>query len=182
MNTQTLILAILNFADASGYEIKKQSTEGAFSYFVDISYGSIYPTLSKLEIHGLVIGRSETQSGKPDKKVFSITAKGRQEFIRSLTYPPAKDKFKSEFLLVAMCADITEKEVIEAALDKRIVELEQKLAHIREIGEGCDDPATKWVTNYGLHIKSADLDYLHKNRESLLAMAGNKQTLSDAAE
>ncbi|MEO1142750.1 MAG: helix-turn-helix transcriptional regulator, partial [Pseudomonadota bacterium] len=56
MNTQSLILAILNFEDASGYEIKKESSEGAFSYFVDISYGSIYPTLAKLEADGLVEG------------------------------------------------------------------------------------------------------------------------------
>ena len=55
MNTQSLILAILNFQDATGYEIKKQSTEGPFSYFVDVSYGSIYPTLSRLEKEGLVV-------------------------------------------------------------------------------------------------------------------------------
>jgi len=54
MNTQSLILAVLNFGDATGYEIKKQSTEGAFSFFVDISYGTIYPTLAKLEAEELV--------------------------------------------------------------------------------------------------------------------------------
>ena len=95
MNTQSLILAILNFEDASGYEIKKESSEGAFSYFVDISYGSIYPTLAKLEADGLVEGRSEAQSGKPDKKVYSITDKGREEFISTLSVAPQKDKFKS---------------------------------------------------------------------------------------
>ena len=100
MNTQTLILAILNAGDASGYEIKKFSSEGSFSHFVDISFGSIYPTLAKLEADGLVTGRSETQSGKPDKIVYSITDAGRAAFIGALSSPPQADKFKSEFLLV----------------------------------------------------------------------------------
>ncbi|MEM7464992.1 MAG: PadR family transcriptional regulator, partial [Pseudomonadota bacterium] len=52
MNVRTLILAILNKQDASGYEIKKLSSEGRFSYFVDISFGSIYPTLARLEEEG----------------------------------------------------------------------------------------------------------------------------------
>lgn len=182
MNTQTLILAILNFEDASGYEIKKQSSEGAFSYFVDISYGSIYPTLAKLEADGLVIGRSESQSGRPDKKVFSITDKGREEFINTLSAPPAIDKFKSEFLLVAMCADLTSPEVITKAIDKRIGEMENLFAVIKGLRSDCDHPATQWITSYGMHVKGADLDFLKKNRDSLIAMAGQAVKLDEAAE
>lgn len=182
MNTQTLILAILNFEDASGYEIKKQSSEGAFSYFVDISYGSIYPTLAKLEADGLVIGRSETQNGRPDKKVFSITAKGREEFIKTLMSPPAIDKFKSEFLLVAMCADLTSPEIITKAIDKRIGEMEELIKVISGLRSDCDHPATQWITSYGLHVKGADLEFLKNNRDSLIAMAGQAVKLDEAAE
>ncbi len=182
MNTQTLILAILNFEDASGYEIKKQSTEGAFSYFVDISYGSIYPTLAKLEADGLVLGRSETQSGRPDKKVFSITEKGREEFVKTLTSPPAIDKFKSEFLLIAMCADLTSPEVITKAIDKRINEMEELLQVIGSLRSECDHPATQWTTSYGMHVKGADLEFLKNNRDSLIAMADDRLKLDEAAE
>ena len=182
MNTQSLILAILNFGDASGYEIKKQSSEGAFSYFVDISYGSIYPTLSKLEADGLVTGRSETQSGKPDKKVYSITDKGRQEFISTLAISPQRDKFKSEFLLVAMCADLTSPEVIEKAIDKRIGEMEELIGIIRGLRSDCDHPATHWITSYGEHVKGADLEFLRNNRDSLIAMAGKAPSYDQAAE
>ncbi len=182
MNTQTLILAILNFGDASGYEIKKESSEGVFSYFVDISYGSIYPTLAKLEADGMVIGRSESQSGKPDKKVFSITEKGREEFIKTLASPPAIDKFKSEFLLVAMSAGQTTPDVITKAIDKRIIEMEQLLELITSLRSDCDHPATQWITSYGLHVKGADLEFLRNNRESLIAMAGQDTKLDEAAE
>ena len=182
MNTQTLILAILNFGNASGYEIKKESSEGVYSYFVDISYGSIYPTLAKLEAEEFVTCRSETQSGKPDKKVYSITDKGRAEFISALSIPPAHDKFKSEFLLVAMSAGLTSPEVITRAIDNRIREMEELVELISGLRSECDHPATQWITSYGLHVKGADLDFLRNNRDSLIAMAGLNKTLDQAAE
>lgn len=182
MNTQSLILAILNFGDASGYEIKKQSTEGTFSYFVDISYGSIYPTLAKLEHEDLVTCRAETQSGKPDKKVYSITEKGRQAFISMLASPPAPDKFKSEFLLVAMCANLATPDVIARAVDKRIGEMSAQLEMIRGFASECDHPLTKWITGYGMHVKQADLQYLHDNRELLIELASSAPLNAEAAE
>ena len=41
MSVRTLCLAILSFGDATGYEIRKLSTEGRYSYFVDASFGSV---------------------------------------------------------------------------------------------------------------------------------------------
>ena len=174
MNTQTLILGILNFEDVSGYEIKKMSTEGVYSHFVDISFGSIYPTLSKLEAEGLVTCRAESQNGRPDKKVYSITEKGRMEFVATLAQPPQPDKFKSEFLLVAMCASQTNSDVIEAAIDKRLEELKSKIEMIETSCADCDHPATVWVANYGLHIYNTDISYLEANRDTLLSLAGSE--------
>lgn len=182
MNTQSLILAILNFGDASGYEIKKQSTDGAFSFFVDISYGSIYPTLARLEKEGLVSCRSESQTGKPDKKVYSITDTGRQEFLRTLATPPQQDKFKSEFLLVAMCADMTSPETIKSAVDGHIREIESIKAKISELSSECDHPATLWIARYGEHVMQAKLEFLEKNRNHLIAMAGSGLSINQAAE
>ncbi len=182
MNTQTLILALLNFDDASGYEIKKHCTDGSFSYFVDISYGSIYPTLSRLEKEGLVSGRSEAQDGKPDKKVYSITPTGRIEFLKTLATPHQKDKFKSEFLLVAMCADQTDPSVIQTAVDSHIDEVQGILDHINELGCDCDHPATKWISDYGTHVMKAKLEFLSANRDSLISMAASNTSLTQAAE
>lgn len=182
MNTQSLILAILNFGDATGYEIKKQSTEGAFSFFVDISYGTIYPTLARLEAEGFVSSRSEIQSGRPDKKVYALTEKGREEFVRLLDALPQKDKFKSEFLLIAMCADLCRPDLIEKAVDKQIGEVRDVLAIIEEMDQDCDHPSTRWVTNFGRHVKQAALDYLQNNKASLVAISANGTGIRDAAE
>ncbi|MBZ0218286.1 MAG: PadR family transcriptional regulator, partial [Fimbriimonadaceae bacterium] len=100
MNVRTLCLGILNFEEATGYEIKKLSVEGRFSHFIDASFGSIYPALTRLCDEGLVNVRVEQQEGKPARKVYSITDAGRAEFIASLNEAPAPDKIKSEFLFL----------------------------------------------------------------------------------
>ena len=48
MNIRTLCLGILQFEDATGYEINKLVADGRFSHFIEASYGSIYPALTKM--------------------------------------------------------------------------------------------------------------------------------------
>lgn len=182
MNAKTLILAILNFQEATGYEIRKMCTEGPYSYFVDIGYGSIYPTLAKLEAEKLVTSRLEQDAGKPERKVYSITDMGRGEFIASLATPPALDKFKSEFLLVAMTAEYGSPQTIAKAIDARIAYLEAQLEMIRTHTEDCDHKGTCWVGGYGDHVMQCDLDYLKNNKDALLALAGTAHGVPAAAE
>ena len=180
MNIRTLILAILNAKDASGYEIKKWSSDGRFSHFVDVSFGSIYPTLARLEKDGMVTCRAEAQSGKPDRKVYSITAAGRQEFASALKQPPLRDKFKSEFLLVAMHADMAGEPAIRHALAERMAWLEKEIETLRDVAATCGHPATMWAVEYGLSCMNHDLAYLRNHAEKLADLA--KTAPREAAE
>ena len=171
MNVRALCLAILNFGDATGYEIRKKSAEGEYSYFVDASYGSIYPALAKLEDEGLVTCREEAQSGKPSRKIYSITDVGRDEFHTALKSPPQKDSFKSEFLLIAICAPMMQRADLTAAIEVRITQLEDELAIIAGVGNEFDNPAGSWTSKYGEICMSASLNYLLENRYELEAMA-----------
>lgn len=170
MNVRTLCLAVLHFKDASGYEIRKLSVEGSFSYFGDVSFGSIYPTLAKLEDEGLVTAREETHPGKPARKIYSITESGREALRGDLSRPQAPDIFRSEFLLIAVCAPILPKAVVAAAVDRAIehieTDLEQIASHLP-----CDDAASDWAIRYGLACNRTALDYLRKNRDALIAIA-----------
>ena len=171
MNVRTICLAILSFGEASGYEIRKLSTEGDFSYFVYASFGAIYPALNKLESEGLVTGRLETQAGKPAKKIYAITDAGRAAFREALAQPPARDIFRSEFLLIAMCADLQSPEVIRRAIDTQAAQLEIEIEQLGRIAADCDHPGTCWVVNYGLACMRTSLAYLKENRASLEALA-----------
>lgn len=65
MNVKTLCLAILSFGEATGYDIRKRAAEGPLSYFIESSFGSIYPALHRLRHEGLVERRREARLGRP---------------------------------------------------------------------------------------------------------------------
>ncbi len=180
MNIRTLCLGILNFGDATGYEIKKLSSEGRFSHFIDASFGAIYPALTRLHEDGLISFREEFQDGKPTRKVYSISEAGRRDFIDSLDDEPAPDKFKSQFLFLMMCAEYLDKSLIRKFIDDRIAHLEDKCQHLDEVREHCDHDGSQFVIGYGKAMFQAALDYLKDNR-AFVEQLGKDRNL-EAAE
>ena len=172
MNVRTLCLAILGCSDSTGYEIRKLVTDGHFSHFVDASFGSIYPALNRMEAEGLVVSREEQQEGKPNRKVYSVTDLGREEFLVALSKPAQKDIFKSEFLLLAMCAELMRPEHVRRAIDMQIDYLNSELEIIETAMLSVDLKAADWVGEYGRTCLTTSLNYISENREQLEAIAG----------
>ena len=185
MSVRSLCLAILSFGDATGYEIRKESTEGRFSYFDDASFGSIYPALARLESEGLVTVREEPQAGKPARKVYSITDAGREDFIQSLCDPHAPDTFKSPFLLIALNAAQLPPEVIRRAVERRKaqVQAELRLLTDSEKDQECSHPGSNWTRDYGIACMNFTLAYLEEHGEALIKIAEEAvQPVAAAAE
>jgi DNA-binding PadR family transcriptional regulator len=169
VNVRTLCLGILTTRDASGYEIKKDIEDGLFSNFIDASYGSIYPALTQLAVENLVTVRAETQTGKPDKKVYTITDAGRRALARAIAVVPRKDKYKSEFLFQMLLQQYITPDVILAAVDKQLAELREDLARIAECR--CDQQphaGAKFVADYGDAVLTAAVRCLEEKREGLV--------------
>jgi len=184
MNVTTLCLAILFQGEATGYEIKKMSTEGKYSYFVDASFGAIYPALSRLERDGLVTCREESHPGKPSRKIYSITEAGRERFAENLVEEPAPDIFRSEFLLITMYAPMLPKEVVRRAIDVRIDQLTREIEKLTQLAADEQTPGAHWAIDYGLCCFRRSIDYILEHREALVAIAGtaNDSPLPAAAE
>ena len=172
MNVSTLCLAVLSCGDAAGYDIRKHVTEGAFAHFLDASFGSIYPALSRLEVDGLVVGRTETTAGKPARKVYSITPDGRDTLLEALQRPIRKDVFRSEFLLLAMFAEHLEPRRVSAAIDAQLAFLREDLAAIEEAANELDLRTAQWVADYGRECVSKMLDFIETRRGEIEALAG----------
>lgn len=170
MNVRTLCLAILQHGDATGYEIKKMSVEGEYSYFVDASFGSIYPALARLEADGYVTVREETHPGKPARKVYSITEEGRTALIAELSGSTDPDIFRSPFLLVAMNARLLPHEMIVRAIDARIEQLEDELKGLGEIAEAYGPGGAQWIARYGCNCMATSLEFLRAHRTELESM------------
>ena len=82
----------------SGYDIQKFVKEN-LGYFWKESYGQIYPMLKQMAARGLVEVRVEHNNGRPDRRVYSLTSKGRDELEAWLAEPPALPSPRNELLL-----------------------------------------------------------------------------------
>lgn len=169
MDTRTICLGVLSLGDATGYEIKKTTAEGAFAQIYEASYGSIYPALNRLTEEGLVTCRAESQENRPDKKVYSITQKGREAFRNALLKRPADDRFRSEFLFQMLFATLMPPEHAGHLVDDRIARVRAELDALKtRSNELPDDPAVCFVRDYGIAMFDASLRYLESNRDALV--------------
>lgn len=182
MNVRTICLAILYDGEATGYEIRKLSVEGEYSYFIDASYGSIYPALAKLEAEGLVTSRVEQQDGKPAKKIYSISAAGRSTFINSLFDDLEDDDFRSEFLLFVRFASELPASLVATRLNERVDQINAMLADFDRLCEEHTHPGDGWVIEYGRTCLTAARDYIQAHRGELIALARPDTGSAAAAE
>ena len=182
MNVRTICLAILYDGDSTGYEIRKLSVEGEYAYFIDSSFGSIYPALAKLEAEGLVTSHVEQQDGKPAKKIYSITETGRRAFISSLFEKLGEDEYRSEFLLFARFAAELPASLVETRLKERLKSLDDALGEFDGLLCGQNHPADAWVISYGRTCMSVARNYIDAHMGELVALARPDTASKQAAE
>jgi PadR family transcriptional regulator AphA len=182
MNVRTLCLSILYEGEATGYEIRRLCVEGECAYFVEASFGSIYPALAKLEAEHLVSSRTEQQAGKPAKKIYSITEAGRAAFAEELSAPLGDDVFRSPFLLFARFAHILPKELVEMRAQEFLQRMTDNHSKLEEVAaEAGSNPAETWVTNYGRAIMEVAVEHMRSHMHELITLA-RAEPKKDAAE
>lgn len=168
MDVRTLCLGVLTLGDKTGYEIKKHF-ERAFSHFFVAGFGSIYPALSDLARDGLVTVTDVAQSKRPDKKVYSITGKGRALLMDALLSTPARHKVRSEFVVLLYFAHLLPPDRLAAVLDERTRDIAELLERI-DLFERHEPPSPSRaiVAGLGRAALTAQLDYIRANRDRLL--------------
>jgi len=93
-----VLLGLLTIAPMSGYDLG-QTIRASVGHMWNESYGQIYPNLKKLAQDGCVVSKTERQKGKPDRRIYSITKKGRERLAKWLTVPPQPEVPRNELLL-----------------------------------------------------------------------------------
>ena len=86
MSVKYAMLGILAEKDLHGYELKSSFDEKVGEFW-SLNYGQIYSTLDRLEKDDLVTHDRQAQDKRPDKKIYSITKKGRKELDEWLAAP-----------------------------------------------------------------------------------------------
>ncbi|WP_127532709.1 PadR family transcriptional regulator [Paenibacillus kobensis] len=132
MNSQDVILGLLARQPLSGYEIK-QKFEMPLSFFFDASFGTIYPTLAKLEAQGHIMKESVIQEGRPNKNVYSLTDSGRAQFQSFLESPIERDVFRSDFLVRMFFSEFLDTDTQADWIRDEIRKTEEGGSHLQQM-------------------------------------------------
>lgn len=87
------LLGLLHSRPMTGYDLTKIFNE-SLNFFWHAQMSQIYRDLGTLEKKGFVESEIEEQHGKPDKKIYSITPKGNEEFKKWLDDCDFSDSIK----------------------------------------------------------------------------------------
>jgi DNA-binding PadR family transcriptional regulator len=120
------VLASLLSGSASGYELAKRMDRSVANFWPAIPQ-QIYTELRRLEADGLVNGEDVVQRGRPNKRVYEITAGGRRELHAFLEATPRPTTIRDELLVKVQAADL-DPAAVARALDHRREEAEARVA------------------------------------------------------
>jgi DNA-binding PadR family transcriptional regulator len=127
MSIKYAILGILAEGNLHGYDLKSSFDEKVGEFW-SLNYGQIYSTLDRLEKDGLVTHDREAQEKRPDRKIFRITPKGRQELTQWLATPVTRIRaLRDEFFIKLVFMVKSDPAPVLALIDK------QKTLHLKQM-------------------------------------------------
>jgi DNA-binding PadR family transcriptional regulator len=180
------ILGLLMERDHHGYEIRSQLRD-RLGMWANVSFGSIYPALARLERHGFVeavlpvaprLTSLSTGLGRRGRKVYRITESGRVEFVSLLSDPSTLDSAKNFSLRMALAKHLSPTRRV-GLLERRRADLLERLVEVRagERNEELDDYA-RGVMEHAARGVELDLAWI----DDLLNTERSNQTFANEAK
>ncbi len=126
MSLSHAILAALLDGDASGYDLAKRF-DASVANFWPATRQQLYRELDKLEELRLVRAKLVRQTGRPDKRVFRISAAGRKELHRFIADGPRVGAVRDELLVQVQGADDSDTPALTQSLQRRLEAAREKL-------------------------------------------------------
>jgi len=133
------MLALLAKEPAHGYELRQRLASALGPVAEVVNPGQVYVTLSRLERAGLVQGVQVPQSAAPDKKVYEVTAAGRDEVAAWLLDSSWTKVAPVEFHLKLVAAAGTGLADPVALIDAQRRALLRQLAEVQRLAESQPD-------------------------------------------
>lgn len=126
------ILAGLAHEAQSGYDLTRWLSLVA-SHFWPVGHSSIYPALAALEVEGLVRHEAVPSEQGPERKVYSLTTRGREELLAWVDSPPPAAQVRDEQLVRALCYGFLPKARALARLEQARRDHADRLARYEEL-------------------------------------------------
>jgi DNA-binding PadR family transcriptional regulator len=173
----------------SGYDLG-QAVKASIGFMWSESYGQIYPNLKKLAADGLVEFKTEKHKGKPDRNLYSITRKGREQLVKWLNIPPQPEIPRNELLLKlffgAQAPPQTLNEYLKSMVESHRTLL-QKFERILSVKDGQnrqspDAPFWRMTARYGQMEMQAHLAWAEESLSELYKLSRKQQRISGRAK
>ncbi|GAA2866053.1 PadR family transcriptional regulator [Streptosporangium fragile] len=163
------LLALLAKEPAHGYELKQALEQIFGSAYPSPNIGQIYVTLGRLEKDGLVRAVDVEQSSRPNKKVYYLTAMGREALDtwadESSEGPRVRDEFFMKLVLAPMTG-IADRTALINRQRRHYLTLMRDLNELAEQTDPGNRVALLLIEGAMLHLQ-ADLDWLERCQEEL---------------
>ena len=155
------LLALLANGPAHGYELKSAMEQRFGAVLPPLNAGQIYTTLGRLERDGLVDDDAVAQNGRPNKRVYRLTEKGKSELAEWVADSTPQTRLKDDFfikLVLARAAGIADPMEL---IDRQRTAYLQALRDLDDVAAQAngDETAALLVEGAALHLE-ADLKWL----------------------
>ncbi len=167
LDAKALCLGALDAGFTTGYDIRKAFEDGPFRHYQSLSYGSIYPALNALLADGLATCTHESQSGRPDRKVYAITEAGRAGLRDSLLEPLSFDRLRSDYMFALAFAHLMTPSQVSGLLDSYAQGYRDLAAELAAIDCHDTPPGDRFLIRMGQDISRAWATWIDDNRSAL---------------
>lgn len=129
----TMIMGLINTSPLNAYEIVKQLQWMNIRHWYNLADSTVYATIKSIEKKGYISGTIEKEGNMPDKTVYTLTEKGRDELRKTLSHSITTFDFDTNiFSIAAFFLDFLEPEEQEQLLEKRLENLNHYLKGIEK--------------------------------------------------
>lgn len=126
-----MLLGIIYEKPLNAYEITKLLAYMNIKWWFNIADSTVYTTLKNLEKRGLIEGTIERIGNMPDRTIYSLTGKGKDELKETIKESILQFSYDTNiFTISAFVMDILETEEKKELLQKRLGILQSYLAGI----------------------------------------------------
>lgn len=136
MSLTYAILSALVSAPSSGYDLAKRfkpSVEGSVGFFWSASFQQIYRELNRLEEKQWLQAESVQQENRPDKKIYAVTALGKQQLCQWIAEAEEIAPSKDDLLVKLYAGHLVSSEILMAKLATHRQQHQQRLAIYQQI-------------------------------------------------
>jgi DNA-binding PadR family transcriptional regulator len=131
-------ITLLGFVEEeprSGYDLKR-AIDDRLEGILEITQGTIYYTLKRLEARGWVRGSTSRNGRRPERRTYRITAAGRSAFVHLLEEAAfERDRFLSPFDVALYFTPRLSPDTVVKAVDHRLRELDQYRSALHRLEE-----------------------------------------------